>query len=53
MILVTTSIYADRNGNAYGGKIEPDVLIDSDNEEMDVVDEPIVKQAIEWIAGSR
>ena len=53
MILLTTSIYADRNGNAYGGKIEPDVWVYSDIGKMDVEDESIVKQVIEWITGSR
>lgn len=53
MILLTTSIYADRNGNAYGGKIQPDVLVYSDIGKTDVEDESIVKQAIKWISESR
>lgn len=48
MILLTTSIYADRNGTIYGGEIMPDVLEDFDYKDMNSQDN-VVKRAIDWI----
>jgi C-terminal processing protease CtpA/Prc len=48
MILLTTSIYADRNENSYGGRILPDVLEDFDHVNAYSQDR-VVKRAIDWI----
>jgi carboxyl-terminal processing protease len=48
MLNLTTSIYADRNGNLYGGQIVPDVLEDFDHINAYSEDQ-VVKRAIDWI----
>jgi carboxyl-terminal processing protease len=48
MILLATSIYADRNENSYGGQILPDVPEDFDHVNAYSQDR-VVKRAIEWI----
>jgi carboxyl-terminal processing protease len=48
MLNLTTSIYADRNGNSYGGRILPDVFEDFDHVNAYSQDR-VVKRAINWI----
>lgn len=49
MILLTTSIYADRNGNVFGKEIEPDVGIEFSYQSIGKADDPVIEKAIEWI----
>ncbi|MFN0202092.1 MAG: S41 family peptidase [Bacteroidia bacterium] len=52
-IFLTTSIYADRTGKLYGGKILPDVTIPNANEikANDFRNDETLKQAKTWILG--
>ena len=49
MLVLTTSVFADRNKNKYGGKIQPDVVVENsqiiNNKENDIV----IITAAEWI----
>ena len=49
MILLTTSIYADRQGNVFGGKINPDKIIKFSYESIDLPNDPVLKKAMDWI----
>lgn len=49
MILLTRSIYADRKGNIFGGKIEPDEIIIFSNQSTGSPNDPVIKKAIDWI----
>ncbi len=49
MIFLTTSVYADRDGNYYGGKIAPDSLVNFSYAELDTEKDQVMKRAIEWI----
>ena len=52
MILLTTSIYADRLGNLYGKKIRPDKYIKFSYQEVGKPDDPVIKNALDWIYNS-
>lgn len=47
MILLTTSVYADREMTLYGHKIIPDELVEGSSEENDLA----LKAAIRWLEG--
>lgn len=49
MILLTSSIYADRQGNIFGKKIEPDELITFSYDEIGKPTDEVIKRAMEWI----
>ena len=49
MIFLTTSIYADRNGNAFGGKIIPDEFINFSYNSLGQSDDQVIDKAIAWI----
>lgn len=49
MILLTTSVYADRTGRKYGGKIKPDVYEPFDKVETQPENDRVVKRAFDWI----
>ena len=53
MIFLTTSIYADRLGTAYGGKIIPDNVVHFEDEKSNTDNDPVIKRAIEWIQGKK
>jgi C-terminal processing protease CtpA/Prc len=49
MILLTTSIYADRQGNLYGGKIVPDSLVIFSYDAIGTNNDQVIKAALDWI----
>ncbi|WP_439185789.1 S41 family peptidase [Carboxylicivirga taeanensis] len=49
MIFLTSSIYADRQGNIFGKEIEPDEIITFSNYEIGKPNDKVIKRAIEWI----
>ncbi|TDN95386.1 peptidase S41-like protein [Sunxiuqinia elliptica] len=49
MIFLTRSIYSDREGNVFGGKIEPDEIIKFSYQSIGQPDDPVIKKAMEWI----
>jgi len=51
IILLTTSIYVDRNGNVFGDKIRPDEIINFWYQSIGQPNDPVVKKAIDWIYG--
>ena len=53
MIFLSTTIYADRNGNSYGGKIKPDIVENFENGKINFDNDPVIKRAIDWIIGSK
>jgi len=52
MLQVTSVVFADRKGNTYGGKIEPDVKIASATGNVPLVDDPIIRAAVKWLDSS-
>ncbi len=49
MLLITTSLFADRTGRVYGGKITPDVAVDeSADGPLDA--QPAVVAAVKWLS---
>lgn len=51
MILLTTSIYADRKGVIFGGKIEPDEIVELKYNSIGEQNDLVIQRAIEWING--
>jgi C-terminal processing protease CtpA/Prc len=49
MIFITTAIYADRKGIAFGKKIKPDTVINFKYNMIDSVNDPVIDGAIDWI----
>ncbi len=49
MIFLTSSIYADRQGNIFGKKIKPDEIITFSYYEIGKPNDEVIKRAIEWI----
>ncbi len=49
MILLTTSIYADRLGNLYGKEIRPDEFIKFSYQKVGKPGDPVIKSALDWI----
>lgn len=49
MILLTTSIYADRQGNVFGKKISPDEMIKFSYQSIGQPNDPVIKRAMDWI----
>ena len=49
IIFLTTSIYADREGIVFGGKINPDETINAPYIAVGLNGDPVIKRAIEWI----
>ncbi|MGB0951766.1 MAG: S41 family peptidase [Planctomycetota bacterium] len=46
MLLLTTSVYADRNGKQYGGVIEPDVAVPA---HVEGEEDAALQQAVDWL----
>jgi carboxyl-terminal processing protease len=53
MLFLTTTIFADRNGNSYGGKIKPDIYQQSENTDKYSENDPLLKRAFDWIINSK
>ncbi|NRD19000.1 S41 family peptidase [Winogradskyella eckloniae] len=49
MILLTTSIYADRKGIIFGAEIEPDEIVEFDYNSIGKQSDLVIQKAIEWI----
>lgn len=49
IIFLTTSVYADRKGNIYGGKIVPDSVVTFSYEEMNTENDQVIMSALKWI----
>ncbi|WP_308993947.1 S41 family peptidase [Mariniflexile litorale] len=49
MILLTSSIYSDRNGKLFGKEIKPDIEIEFTYDEIGTDKDKVIEQAIEWI----
>jgi len=49
MILLTSSIYADREGNIFGKRIEPDEKITNSDQSIGQPNDPVIKRALNWI----
>jgi C-terminal processing protease CtpA/Prc len=49
MILLTGSIYADREGNVFGGKIKPDEIINFSYQSIGQPYDYVIKKAMDWI----
>ena len=51
MILLTTSIYADRKGIVFGGEIRPDEIVNFSYQSIGKPNDIVIKKAMEWING--
>jgi len=49
MIFISTAIYADRKGIAFGKKIKPDKVINFNYNMIDTTNDPVINGAIDWI----
>ncbi len=49
MLVLTTTVYADRKGNRYGGRIVPDSSVKFSYQEIASDTDQVIKAAIEWI----
>jgi len=49
MILLTTSIYADRKGIIFGAEIEPDEFVDFEYNSIGMENDLVIQKAMEWI----
>ena len=49
MLILTTSIYADRQGNVLGGKIEPDEIIKTFDKSNSQSNDLVLQKAVNWI----
>jgi C-terminal processing protease CtpA/Prc len=49
MIFLTRSVDADREGNIFGKKIEPDEIITFSYDDIGKPNDEVIKRAIEWI----
>jgi carboxyl-terminal processing protease len=49
MIFLTSSIYADREGNVFGKQIEPDEMITFSYHEIGQSTDAVINRAMEWI----
>lgn len=49
MLLLTTSIYADRKGIVFGAKIKPDEIIKFEYNSIGKQNDLVIQKAIEWI----
>lgn len=49
MILLTTSIYADRKGIIFGAEIEPDEIVEFKYNSIGEQNDLVIQKAIEWI----
>lgn len=49
MILLTTSIYADRKGIVFGGEIKPNEVVNFSYQSIAKPNDIVIKKAIEWI----
>lgn len=49
MLILTSSIYADRQGNVLGGKIEPDVIIKTFDKSNSQSNDLVLQRAVNWI----
>jgi len=49
MILLTTAIDADRDGNIFGKRIEPDEKITISYKSIGQPNDPVIKRAVNWI----
>ncbi len=48
-LVVTTSVFADRNGKRYGGKVDPDEIVVPGPKDTPLADDPVVRAAIAWL----
>ncbi len=48
-IVLTSAVDADRNLKRYGGKIQPDFLINFSDKSYDENNDPVIEAAIKWI----
>lgn len=48
-LVVTTSVFADRNDKSYGGKINPDEIVAPGLKDLQLADDPVVRAAIAWL----
>jgi carboxyl-terminal processing protease len=53
MILLTTSIYADRKGIIFGAEIEPDEIVDFKYNSIGEQNDLVIQKAMEWINGKK
>ena len=51
MILLTTSIYADRKGEIFGAEIEPDEIVEFEYNSIGKQNDLVIQKAMEWING--
>jgi len=51
MILLTTSIYADRKGIVFGGEIQPDEIVNFSYQSIGKQNDIAIEKAMEWISG--
>lgn len=51
-LFLTTSVYADRNRTLYGGKIEPDDIVQSSTNTSQSANDIVIDKAKNWILGS-
>ncbi len=49
IIFLTTSVYADRKGNMYGGKIAPDSIVPFTYQGLSIDNDQVIKSAMDWI----
>lgn len=49
MLVLTTTVYADRKGNRYGGRIVPDSIVKFSYQELATDKDQVIKTAMEWI----
>ena len=49
MLVLTTSVYADRRQKVFGGTMVPDDLIEFDYSELNTTNDSVIKLASEWI----
>jgi hypothetical protein len=53
MAMLTVAVLADRNGNVYGSRIEPDERVGPAGYfDLRLEDQPVVKRAAEWLSAS-
>lgn len=51
MLLITTALFADRNGDVFGGKLQPDEPVPAGPRSSRLEDDPVVIAASRWLDG--
>jgi C-terminal processing protease CtpA/Prc len=49
ILVLATSIMADRSGRRYGGSIEPDSVVESDSPELPLTEQAVIAAASRWL----